>query len=470
MSHKVKFFKQVEKGIELASQYVDYPRDLIEQVLQNNSIIHLSFPIKRDDGSIEVIEAWRSQHSHHRTPCKGGIRYAEIADEDEVRALAALMSYKCAIVDVPFGGAKGAVKINTKNYSDREIERITRRMTFELHKHNFIGPGIDVPAPDYGSSGREMAWISDTYRTLSNDINGHGCVTGKPVSQGGIRGRTEATGLGVAYGLREFCKNELLMDKLNLKTGIANKVIAVQGFGNVGYHTAKYVSEMRAKVIAVSEYEGIVVNPEGLDIEALLAHRTEHKTMKGFAGGSFSEDRNSVFTMECDILVPAALEAQITIDNWQDVKAKIIGEAANGPVTFDASQKLYEKGVAVIPDTYLNAGGVTVSYFEWVKNLSHIRFGRIENQFNQRGFDNLVNLISDFTNKKMDTCLVEKYSQEGDEVSLVHSGLEDTMIRAFEQVFAIWQKHDFKFDMRTAAFICALEKIALSYKENGIFP
>lgn len=467
---ELKFFEQVEKGIDLAAKHLDYSSDLIEQVIQNNSIIHLSFPIKKDDGTIEVIEAWRSQHSRHRTPCKGGIRYAEIANEDEVRALAALMSYKCAIVDVPFGGAKGAVKINTKNYSDGEIERITRRMTFELYKHNFIGPGIDVPAPDYGSSGREMAWISDTYRTLANDINGLGCVTGKPVTQGGIRGRTEATGLGVAYGLREFCKREKLMTPLKLKTGIANKRITLQGFGNVGYHSAKYLREMGAKIIAISEYEGIITQPDGLDVDALLEHRKKHKTMEGFTGGEFSKDRDAIFAMDCDIFVPAALEAQITMKNWESIKAKIIGEAANGPVTFDAGQKLFEKGVCIVPDIFLNAGGVTVSYFEWVKNLSHIRFGRVENQFNQRGFENLVNLISEFNGKKVDQKLIDKYSQEGNEVSLVHSGLEDTMIRAFDQVLAIWEKHNFKFDMRTAAFLCALDKIALSYKENGIFP
>jgi glutamate dehydrogenase (NAD(P)+) len=464
------FFKQVEQSFDEAAQYLDYPQDILNQVKKNNAIIHLQFPIKRDNGEIVVIEAWRAQHSQHRAPCKGGIRYAAIASEDEVRALAALMSYKCAIVDVPFGGAKGAVKINTKDYSDAEIERITRRLTYELYIRNFIGPGTDVPAPDYGSSSREMAWISDTFRSISKDINGHGCVTGKPVTQGGIRGRTEATGLGVAYGVREVCDKDVLMSSLKLEVGLVGKSVAVQGFGNVGYHAAKFLSEMGAKVIALSEFEGIIVNPEGLDIEALHKHRSEHKSFKGFSGGKFDEDRNAIFSIDCDILVPAALEAQITLKNYESVKAKIIAEAANGPVTTAASKKLFEKGVLIIPDIYLNAGGVTVSYFEWVKNLNHIRFGRIDNRFDQRTYQNVVSLISETTQKQISPELAQSFSQQGDERNLVASGLEETMITAFDQVYEILEKHNFKIDIRTASFICAIDKIARSYMENGIFP
>ncbi len=437
---------------------------------QNNCIIHLKFPVKRDDGSVEVIEAWRAQHSQHRAPCKGGIRFASIANEDEVRALAALMTYKCALVDVPFGGAKGAVKINTKDYSNAELERITRRLTSELYNRNFIGPGIDVPAPDYGSSSREMAWISDTFRSLSKDINGHGCVTGKPVTQGGIRGRTEATGLGVAYGIREVCSKEDLMEKAGLKAGIEGKSVAVQGLGNVGYHSAKFLSEMGAKIVMVSEYQGCVSNPEGLDIEKLYQYKMEHKTILGFPGGESDKDRDAIFSLDCNILVPAALESQIRLDNCDIIKAKVIAEAANGPVTAEASKKLHNRGILVIPDVYLNAGGVTVSYFEWVKNLSHIRFGRIENRFDQRGFQNVVSLIEEATGKKIPEDTIKKLSQEGDEKSLVASGLEETMITAFNQVYEVMSKHDFKFDMRTAAFICAIDKVALSYYENGIFP
>lgn len=467
----LEFFKQVQDYVSEASQYVDCPEDILNQIRQNNSIIHLNFPIRRDDGSIEVIQAWRSQHSQHRTPCKGGIRFASIANEDEVKALAALMSYKCAIVEVPFGGAKGAVKINPKEYSRGEMERICRRLTHELHSKNFIGPGIDVPAPDYGSGEQEMAWIADTYRSLSHyDLNAHGCVTGKPVTQGGIRGRTEATGLGVAYGVRESCNRKELMDFAGLEVGLQHKTIAVQGFGNVGYHSALFLSQMGAKVTAISEFEGMVTNPEGLDIKALYEHRQATKTLKGFPGAQFTEARNEVFSLECDILIPAALESQIRLDNYEVVKAKVIAEAANGPVTSKASTKLFEKNILIIPDVYLNAGGVTVSYFEWVKNLAHIRFGRIDKRFDQGSFHNVVSLISEFTGKAVPEAMEKKYAQQGNENDLVASGLEETMVTAFEQILETAQKHNFKIDLRCAAFINAINKISLSYTEGGFFP
>jgi len=467
----LKFFKQVEDYVEKASKYVKCRPDVLKQIRQNNSIVHINFPIKRDDGSVEVIEAWRSQHSQHRTPCKGGIRFAPIANEDEVKALAALMSYKCAIVEVPFGGAKGAVKIDPRKYSDAEMEKICRRLTHELHSKNFIGPGIDVPAPDYGSGAREMAWIADTYRSLSHyDLNAHACVTGKPVTQGGIRGRTEATGLGVAYGVREACDKKELMEFAKLEMGLKGKSIAVQGFGNVGYHAALFLSQMDAKVIAVSEYEGMVINNEGLDIKALFEHRKKEGSLKGFPGSEFTEARDDVFSLECDILIPAALESQIRMDNYQVVKAKVIAEAANGPVTSMASDKLFEKGVLILPDVYLNAGGVTVSYFEWVKNLAHIRFGRIDKRFGNSGFQNVVSLISEFTGKDVSEDMKKKYSQEANEGELVASGLEETMITAFDQIMETMNEHKFEFDLRTAAFINAIDKISLSYEEGGFFP
>ena len=467
----LKFFKQVEDYVEKASKYVNCDSGVLKQIRKNNTIIHLNFPIKRDDGSVEVIEAWRAQHSQHRTPCKGGIRFASIANEDEVRALAALMSYKCAIVEVPFGGAKGAVKIDPRKYSDGEMERICRRLTHELHSKNFIGPGIDVPAPDYGSGAREMAWIADTYRSLSHyDLNAHACVTGKPVSQGGIRGRTEATGLGVAYGIREACSKKELMDFAKLEVGVEGKTIAVQGFGNVGYHSALFLSNMGAKVIAVSEFEGMAQNPNGLDIKALYKHREETGSLKGFKGSDFTEARDDVFSLECDILVPAALESQIRLDNYEVIKAKVIAEAANGPVTSMASDKLFEKGVLIIPDVYLNAGGVTVSYFEWVKNLAHIRFGRIDKRFDQGGFQNVVSLISEFIGKDVSEDIKKKYTREGSEGDLVASGLEETMITAFDQIMETAQKHGFEIDLRCAAFINAINKISLSYEEGGFFP
>ena len=467
----LKFFKQVEDYVEKASEYIDCDRGVLKQIRQNNSIVHINFPIKRDDGSVEVIEAWRAQHSQHRTPCKGGIRFTSIANEDEVKALAALMSYKCAIVEIPFGGAKGAVKVDPRKYSDIEMEKICRRLTHELHSKNFIGPGIDVPAPDYGSGAREMAWIADTFRSLSHyDLNAYACVTGKPVTQGGIRGRTEATGLGVAYGIREACSKKELMNFAKLDVGVKNKTIAIQGFGNVGYHSALYLSRMGAKVIGVSEFEGMVTDQKGLDIDALFRHRKESGSLKDFKGSEFTESKDDVFSLECDILLPAALESQIRLDNCEIIKAKVVAEAANGPVTSMASDRLFKKGVLIIPDIYLNAGGVTVSYFEWVKNLAHIRFGRIDKRFDQGGFHNVVSLISEFTGKNVPVDIKEKYTQQGNESELVASGLEETMITAFDQIMEIMKKNGFQIDLRCATFINALSKISLTYTESGLFP
>lgn len=466
----IEFFKQVEMAIDAASKYMNVSEGVLAQIKQNNAIIHFNFPIKRDDGSIEIIEAWRAQHSQHRLPCKGGIRFAPIANEDEVKALAALMSYKCAVVEVPFGGGKGAVKIDTKKYSDAEMERIVRRLTFELYNKNFIGPGIDVPAPDYGSSPREMAWIADTYKSLTNDLNSAGCVTGKPVTQGGIRGRNEATGLGVAFGLREFFNQENYLKQYKIETGLEGKTVAIQGFGNVGYHSALYLEEFGAKIIAISEFEGILTSKDGLDIAAVFKHRKEKGTLEGFAGGEFSKDRNSVFSLEVDILIPAALEGQITKDNHSDIKAKVIAEAANGPVTFEASQELFKRGIIILPDIYLNAGGVTVSYLEWIKNLAHIRFGRIQKRYDERNFKNIAGMLAEVTGKPIDDEKLAKYYREGDEKNLVFSGLEETMITSLQSLIQVCEDREFEIDLRAAAFIVAIERISLSYTENGIFP
>lgn len=460
----------MEDNFQKACQYLDIDKDVLNQIRETNAIVHFKFPIRRDNGRIEVIEAWRAQHSHHRKPCKGGIRFAEIANEDEVKALAALMTYKCAIVEVPFGGAKGAVKIDSKKYSVAERERICRRLTFELHNKNFIGPGIDVPAPDYGSGEQEMAWISDTYSSLNHELNAPACVTGKPVAMGGVRGRTEATGMGVAFGLREICRNKVLMEKVGLPTDILGKRVTVQGFGNVGYHAAKYLSEMGARVTHIAEFEGIISNPEGLDIKSLAEFRQENKSFEKYPSGSFSKKRDDIFSVDCDIFVPAALENQIHEDNYKTIKAPIIGEAANGPITAIASQKLFEKGKIIVPDIYLNAGGVTVSYFEWVKNLSHIRFGRIDKRFDQGKFENMASLMSEVTQKDISSSLIEKFSKQGDEAQLIASGLEETMIEALRQIIEVVEENDYKIDLRTAAFVTAIKKVGKSYELAGIFP
>ncbi len=384
MNHKIKFFEQVNKNFDIAALYMKHPVGLLKQIKICNSVYHITFPLKRDDGSIEVINAWRAEHSQHKSPVKGGIRYAESVNEDEVMALAALMTYKCAIVDVPFGGAKGGVKINVRNYSEGELERITRRLTFEFVKKNFIGPGIDVPAPDYATGPREMAWIADTYAALTGgQLDALGCVTGKPVGQGGVRGRTEATGRGVYYGIREACGIAEDMKEIGLETGIEGKTVVVQGLGNVGYHAAKFLQEAGALITGIAEYEGAIHNPKGLDVEDVFQFRRAGNSIQDFPGAKKIPDSAEALELACDILVPAALENQISMRNAKNIKAKIIAEAANGPVTADAAEALLKSGKRIIPDMYLNAGGVTVSYFEWLKNLSHVRFGRMSKRFEE---------------------------------------------------------------------------------------
>jgi glutamate dehydrogenase (NAD(P)+) len=372
------FFDAVKKSFNKAAEFTKWDKGLLEQISACNAVYRMRFPVKKEDGSIEVIEAYRVQHSHHKTPCKGGIRFSMAVTQDEVMALAALMTYKCAIVNVPFGGGKGGIKIDPKKYTPYELEKITRRYTSELIKKNFIGPAVDVPAPDYGTGEREMAWIVDTYAAMHpHEIDAAGCVTGKPVSQGGVRGRKEATGLGVFYGLKEVCSMEEEMLKRGLTPGVEGKRVVVQGLGNVGYHSAKFFSEAGAIIVGIAEFEGSISKPDGIDVEALVEHRKRTGSILDFPGAINLENNAAALELDCDILIPAALEQVITKENAPRVKAKIIGEAANGPLTPDADEILLAKGALVVPDMYLNAGGVTVSYFEWLKNLSHVRYGRM---------------------------------------------------------------------------------------------
>ena len=411
------------------------------------------------------------QHSQHKSPCKGGIRFSMAVNQDEVMALAALMTYKCAIVNVPFGGAKGGIKISPRSLSPYELEKITRRYTSELVKKNFIGPGIDVPAPDYGTGEREMAWIVDTYQSLKpGEIDAAGCVTGKPISLGGVRGRKEATGLGVFYGVREVCLMPDVMAKAGLAVGIENKNVIVQGLGNVGYFTAKFFREHGAKVIAIAEYEGAIYCKEGLNEEDVFQHRKATGSILNFPGATNIEKSADALEMECDILIPAALENVIDANNAPRIKAKIIGEAANGPLTPEADDIFAQRGILVIPDMYLNAGGVTVSYFEWLKNLSHVRYGRLEKRFTENANLHIVKQIEDLTGKKVTQSEKEIIAHGPDEIDLVHSGLEETMITATREIMEIWNANPSIPDMRTAAYVCAINKVGTSYAELGIFP
>jgi glutamate dehydrogenase (NAD(P)+) len=470
-NNEYSFFQSVEKSFDKASKYTKWEKGILEQIKACNSIYSMRFPVKMDDGRIEVIEAYRIQHSQHKSPCKGGIRFSLAVNQDEVMALAALMTYKCAIVNVPFGGAKGGIKISPRSLSAYELEKITRRYTAELVKKNFIGPGIDVPAPDYGTGEREMAWIVDTYQSLKpGEIDAAGCVTGKPISLGGVRGRKEATGLGVFYGVREVCLMPEIMQKQGLEVGIENKNVIVQGLGNVGYFSAKFFREHGAKVIAIAEYEGAIFCKDGLNEEAVFQHRKSTGSILNFPGATNIENSSDALELECDILIPAALENVIDANNAPKIKAKIIGEAANGPLTPEADEIFAKKGILVIPDMYLNAGGVTVSYFEWLKNLSHVRYGRLEKRFTENTNINILNQIEELTGKKVTEAEKNIIAHGPDEIDLVHSGLEETMITATREIMQIWKDNPSIPDMRTAAYVCAIDKVGTSYAELGIFP
>ncbi|HKV76173.1 MAG TPA: Glu/Leu/Phe/Val dehydrogenase [Gemmatimonadales bacterium] len=471
MSVGASFLEQVNQSFDRAAKLTKHDPTLLASIKTCKNVFYTSYPLKRDDGSIEVIHAWRAQHSHHRLPCKGGIRFAPDVDAEEVQALAALMTYKCALVDVPFGGAKGGIRINPKKYSVAELERLTRRYVFELVRKNFMGPGIDVPAPDVGTSSREMAWIADTYLQLrTGEVDAMGCVTAKPVSQGGIRGRTEATGRGVFYGVREICSVAEDMKRLGLSTGIQGKRVVIQGLGNVGYYAARFFQEAGAVIVGLAESEGSIASPAGLDVEQVMAFRKENRSLVNFPGAKTLARREDALELECDILIPAALERQVTGENAPRLKTKIVVEAANGPTTPEADAILFEKGVMVVPDAFINAGGVTVSYFEWVKNLGHVRFGRMQRRFEQGAYGRLLGAVEGGTGVKFSAEEAERITAGASEEDLVNSGLEETMITAYHPIRETWLQQGGKVDLRTAATIVAIDKVATSYNHLGIFP
>ena len=472
MAEGFSFFQKVNTDFDKAAQFTDYPHGLLEQIKICNSSCHFTFPIKRDDGTIQTIHGWRAEHSHHSLPTKGGIRYSTLVNEDEIMALAALMTYKCAIVDVPFGGAKGGIQLDRREYSESELERITRRYTYELIQKNYIGPGIDVPAPDFGTSETEMTWILDTYITMAPDkLNAIACVTGKPIEQNGIHGRKGATGRGVVFGLEEACSITEDMKPLGLSPGLPGKSVVIQGFGNVGYHAAKFLMEGDARVIGILEQKCGIYNPQGFDVEKVAMHRAETGSIRGYPSAKLIENPNDGLEVECDILVPAALENQLTAKNAPRIKAAIVAEAANGPTTPAADEILQERGIMVIPDTYLNAGGVTVSYFEWLRNLSHVQLGRLGKRFEDTTQHAMLRAVEKATGYEFSDD--ERQLIHGaDEEDLVNSGLQDTMIRAYQELRETRMQHRSKNDVdcRTAAFINAIHRIAKSYMQLGIFP
>jgi glutamate dehydrogenase (NAD(P)+) len=431
----------------------------------------MTFPFRRSEGVIETINAWRVEHSHHKMPTKGGIRYAPFVDEEEVKALAALMTYKCAIVDLPFGGAKGAVQIDPKQYTQEELERITRRYTHELLKKNFIGPGIDVPAPDYGTGEREMAWVVDTYQALNpGSLDSLAAVTGKPIPEGGVRGRREATGRGLYFALREACGVSEDMRALGLTPGLEGKRVIVQGLGNVGSHAARFCREGGALIVAIAEHDGAIASDAGLDPDAVAAHRRDRGSILDFPGARNITPTAAALELDCDILIPAALENVLTGDNAPRIKARIVLEGANGPTTPAAEDIFQARGVLVVPDVYANAGGVTVSYFEWLKNLSHVRFGRLEKRAQEADEARFVRALESLTGKSISDDERRLLIHGSEEQDIVNSGLEETMVVAYHAIREILKTTPALGDLRAAAFRCALDKIARSYMDLGVFP
>ncbi|MDH5712036.1 MAG: Glu/Leu/Phe/Val dehydrogenase [Gammaproteobacteria bacterium] len=435
-----------------------------------NAVLQVKFPVKIR-GKIEVFTGWRATHSTHRLPSKGGIRYAPYADQDEVEALASLMTYKCALVDVPFGGSKGALLIDPTQYERDELEMITRRFAHELIRKGFLSPSTNVPAPDIGTGQREMAWIADTYKHLHpEDINYIACVTGKPLFHGGIRGRVEATGRGVQYVAQEFFRHPEDVKSANMQGSLQGKTCVIQGLGNVGYHAAKFLSEEDGVIItAVIERDGALINDNGINIEDLYQHIIAHGSINNFPGATLEENGIAVLEKPCDILIPAALERQITMENADRIQAKLIIEAANGPITYGADEILNKKGIVIIPDAFANAGGVTVSYFEWIRNISHIRLGRMQRRHEETHGLQVASMLEELTGNKISDSLRKAVAHGADELDLVRSGLDDTMRSAYQQIRENLLKNEKITDFRTASYATSIEKIARSYIDVGIY-
>lgn len=468
------FRESVDLMFNRAVAMMDLPPGLEEKIRVCNATYTVRFGV-RLRGQIQTFTGYRSVHSEHMEPVKGGIRYASAVDQDEVEALAALMTYKCALVEAPFGGSKGGLCINPRDYEEHELELITRRFAYELAKRDLIHPSQNVPAPDMGTGEREMAWMADQYaRMNTTDINAKACVTGKPLNAGGIAGRVEATGRGVQYALQEFFRHPEDIKAAGMSGTLDGKRIVVQGLGNVGYHAAKFLSEEDgAKIVGIVERDGGVFDPDGLDVEAVREWLFKHGGVKGMPDCTYVENGALLLEEDCDILIPAALEGVITLENAARIKAPLIIEAANGPVTAGADEILRKKGCVIIPDMYANAGGVTVSYFEWVKNLSHIRFGRMqrrqEEARHQLVIDELERLDDAMGDRwSMTPSFKQKYLRGADELELVRSGLDDTMRIAYQSMREVWHSREEVTDLRVAAYLVAIGKVAASYRAKGL--
>ena len=463
------FLSDTTKYVNKALKHSDLSDGLANKIITCNSTYVVRFGV-RLKGKIFTFEGWRSVHSEHMEPTKGGIRFDIDTHAEEVEALAALMSYKCAIINVPYGGSKGGLRINPAEWDENELEKITRRFAQELIKRDLISPSMNVPAPDIGTSSREMAWIADEYRKIHpSDINGAACVTGKPTSKNGLVGREEATGRGVQYIVREFFKNPELLKLTKLDNDLANKSFILQGFGNVGYNLAKFLTEDDGlNLIGIAEHNGGIFNEDGINVEHAKKYFIKNNSFQDYPKATYIKDSSLLLKRNCDILIPAARENVITEKNADEISANLIVEAANGPISYKANQILNKKRIFVIPDILANGGGVAVSYFEWVKNLRHIRFGRLEKRRNQIQLNNLVEAIEAMTGKSMPKQYKEKFADGIEEIDLIRSGLDDMMIDGFQSVKKEFLENEKIPDFRTAAYKAAIEKIALSYDFIGL--
>ena len=468
------FLNSIEINFKKAAQYIQkidgnemLSEDLSNQIMMANATYVVRFGV-RLRGSVFTFVGYRSVHSDHFEPVKGGIRYDLAVNQEEVEALAALMTYKCALVEVPFGGSKGGLLIDIKEWKPEELERITRRFTQELAKRDLIHPSQNVPAPDVGTGEREMAWMADEYRRLNpTDLNAWACVTGKPVNKGGISGRVEATGRGVQFGLREFFRNKNDVKLAKLDGSLEGKRVIIQGFGNVGYHAALFLSEEdNAKITTVIERDGVIYNENGINIRDLKNHMIDTGGTLGFKG--YNKPNTKFLFNDCEILIPAAMEGVITKENANLVKANLIIEAANGPITYEADKILEQNGVVIIPDMYANAGGVTVSYFEWVKNLTHIRFGRMQRREVENQNLSIIKAVEKMTGKEFPDNLKASVMQGPTELSLVRSGLDDTMRTGYKAMSDRFHSDKRIKSLRMASMVIAIERIAESYVSLGI--
>jgi glutamate dehydrogenase (NAD(P)+) len=464
------FFDGVSQHFDAACRLTEVDPDILAQIRACNAVYRVRFPVRRDDGRITVVEAYRAEHSHHRLPTKGGIRYALDVSQEEVMALSALMTYKCALVDVPFGGAKGGVRVDPRKESASFLERVTRRYTAELIRKRFIGPDVDVPAPDVGTGEREMGWIYDTYKAYGPDtLNSLACVTGKAMSVHGVAGRREATGLGAIIALEHFLSQAEDVKPLGLEVGLMGKRIIIAGLGKVGLHAALAAVERDAIVVGVSVSDGALYDEGGLDVDAVSLHRAETGSLRGFPQARFFADPDAILEEPCDVLIPSALQYQITMRNASRLKAKVIVEAANGPIDPEADGLLRESGTIVLPDIYANAGGVVVSYFEWIKNLSHVSFERMTRRYQQISNHRLLGAISRLTGKSLPPEEAALLLQAPNEIDFVRTALENTMAIAYEKIREPWRRRALP-DLRTSAYLGAIESVANAYTLDGIFP